>query len=124
MPGKQDTVLKRLTRVQDGHVLQQDMDLGGLSTGEQRRVALALTMGYLRLLQARGRCSSNIIILDEVHTNVDGSGIERIVSLMRKLPYESVFMIGQANTDLIDLADHHLEVVKRPNGACTVQRLF
>lgn len=121
---KQDAVVKRLTRVQDGHILQAGMDLGSLSTGERRRVALALTLGYLRLLQARGRCTSNVLILDEVHTNLDGAGIERMVSLLRKLPHANIFMVGQANTDLIDLADHHLEVVKEEGGSCILESLF
>jgi DNA repair exonuclease SbcCD ATPase subunit len=121
---KQDTLRKQLARVQDGRVLQQDMDLGSLSTGERRRVALALTLGHLRLLQARGRCTSNVLILDEVHTNLDAEGIDRVVSLMRMLPYDSVFMVGQANTDLINLADHHLEVVKHPGESCSVQTVF
>lgn len=121
---KHDTVVKRLTRVEDGQVLQADMDLGSLSTGERRRVALALTLAYLRLLQARGRCTSNVLLLDEVHTNLDGEGIERMVALLRQLPHATIFMVGQANTDLIDMADHHLEVVKHPSGACVLNSFF
>jgi DNA repair exonuclease SbcCD ATPase subunit len=121
---KQDSIVKRLARVHNGRVLQDTMDLGSLSSGERRRVALALTLGYLRLLQARGRCSCNVLILDEVHTNLDGEGIERMVSLLRKLPHDNILLVGQANTDLIDLADHHLEVVKQEGGSCTLKSLF
>ena len=51
-------------------------------------------------VQARGRCTSNLLILDEVHTNLDGEGIERMVALLRRLPHAHVLLVGQANTDL------------------------
>ena len=121
---KQEAIRKQLTRVHDGHVLQRDLDLGSLSTGERRRVALALTLAHLRLLQARGRCTSNVLVLDEVHTNLDGEGIERVVALLRRLPQTTVLMVGQANSDLIDLADHQLEVVKRAGAGCSLHALF
>jgi energy-coupling factor transporter ATP-binding protein EcfA2 len=75
-------------------------------------------------VQARGRCTSSLLILDEVHTNLDGEGIERMVALLRKLPHENVLLVGQANTDLIDLADHHVEVVKHAEGGCSLNQLF
>jgi energy-coupling factor transporter ATP-binding protein EcfA2 len=75
-------------------------------------------------VQARGRCTSNLLILDEVHTNLDGEGIERMVALLRRLPHAHVLLVGQANTDLIDLADHHIEVVKHAGGSCKLHSLF
>lgn len=39
-----------------------------LSGGEKKRVALALGLGFAEVVAARGRLTSNILVLDEVRT--------------------------------------------------------
>jgi recombinational DNA repair ATPase RecF len=41
-----------------------------LSGGEKKRMALALGLGFAEVVAARGRLSSNILVLDEVSSTV------------------------------------------------------
>ena len=117
-----DTITKTVQRVQDGRVVQDGIDLSSLSMGERRRIALALSLAYVRLLRARGRCACNLLVLDEVHTNLDGEGIHCLVSLLGQLGFDTVLLVGQAGSQLVDLVDNVDVVVKRTDGTSLLQQ--
>jgi DNA repair exonuclease SbcCD ATPase subunit len=43
-----------------------ERSIAQLSGGEKKRVALALGLGFAEVVAARGRLTSNVLILDEV----------------------------------------------------------
>lgn len=116
-----DTITKTIQRVVEGRVLQDAMDVGALSTGERRRVALALALGFIKLVQSRGRCTCDVLILDEVHTNLDEEGVVRIVSLLERLGFGTVLLVGQAGSQLVDLVNAVDVVVKASDGTSFVR---
>lgn len=89
------------------------MDVGCLSRGEARRVGLALTLGYNKLLEARGVCMVDTLILDEPHTNLDSEGVRAMMSTLRTLGKRSVLVIAQAGSEVEGRADHRVAVVKK-----------
>ena len=94
------------------------MDVGCLSRGEARRVGLALALGHLRLLEARGVCHVDTLILDEPHTNLDSEGVRGMLRVLRALGKRSVVVVAQAGSEVAARADHTVTVVKR--GAADV----
>lgn len=94
-------------------VAAEDMDLGCLSRGEARRVGLALTLGYNKLLEARGICMVDTLILDEPHTNLDSEGVRGMMSVLRALDKRCVVVVAQSGSEVEGRADHRVAVVKR-----------
>eukprot|EP00892_Ulva_mutabilis_P005450 jgi/Ulvmu1/3277/UM151_0025.1 len=119
-----DSIEKRLTRISEGQVTQEGLYLGSLSTGERRRVALALTLGYVELLRARGVAAADTLLLDEVHANLDGEGVRRVVDVLRTLSQRCVVLVGQAGTEIAETADRHEVVVKRRDGVVELETQF
>jgi DNA repair exonuclease SbcCD ATPase subunit len=89
------------------------MDVGCLSRGEARRVGLALTLGYNKLLEARGVCIVDTLILDEPHTNLDSEGVRSMMRVLRALGKRCVVLVTQAGSEVEARADHRVAVVKR-----------
>lgn len=103
---------------------QEGLFLGSLSTGERRRVALALTLGYVDLLRARGAAAVDTLVLDEVHANLDREGVRRVLDVVRTLSQRCVVVVGQAGSEVAELADRHEAVVKREDGVVTLERQY
>ncbi|KAK9809017.1 hypothetical protein WJX72_007974 [[Myrmecia] bisecta] len=70
-------VIDRVVYVQTAGHTRQQRTLVLLSSGEQRRIALALTLGFAKLIQMRGKISSNLIVVDEVMQCLDEEGCNR-----------------------------------------------
>lgn len=105
-------------------VTQEGLFLGSLSTGERRRVALALALGHIDLLRARGAAAADTLVLDEVHANLDAEGVRRVLGVLRALGQRSVVVVGQVGSEVADLADRHDAVVKRGDGSVAVETVF
>lgn len=105
-------------------VSQEGLYLGSLSTGERRRVALALTLGYVELLRARGAAAADTLLLDEVHANLDSEGVRRVVDVLRMLSHRCVVVVGQAGSEVVEAADRHEVVVKQADGGVALEMQF
>ncbi|CAN0579089.1 unnamed protein product, partial [Laminaria digitata] len=72
-----DRVVKRAsTRAADGGF--RDRSLSQLSGGQWRRASLALELAFVELARQRGRFSCNLLVLDEVLSQLDSYGRARV----------------------------------------------
>lgn len=86
------------------------------STGEKKRVDLAINLALQDLVSARSTKSLNIAIFDEVFDGLDESGIEAVTSLFDELSNEksSIFVISH-NPHLQSVFSNVVTIVKQ-NG--------
>lgn len=77
------------------YVNQRTVDLESLSSGETRRLCLALCFGLREALQELTGWKSNLLILDEVFDGLDGVGRTKVLSELKQLSDTSVFVISQ-----------------------------
>jgi len=77
------------------YVNQRIVDLESLSSGETRRLCLALCFGLREALQELTGWKSNLLILDEVFDGLDGVGRTKVLSELKQLSDTSVFVISQ-----------------------------
>lgn len=72
-----DRVVKRASaRAADGGF--RDRSLSQLSGGQWRRASLSLELAFVELARQRGRFSCNLLVLDEVLSQLDSCGRERV----------------------------------------------
>ena len=72
-----DRVVKRASaRASDGGF--RDRSLSQLSGGQWRRASLALELAFADLARQRSRFSCNLLVLDEVLSQLDSSGRARV----------------------------------------------
>ncbi|CAM9864360.1 unnamed protein product, partial [Ectocarpus fasciculatus] len=77
LPMEGDRVVKRASvRAADGGF--RDRSLSQLSGGQWRRASLALELAFIELARQRGRFSCNLLVLDEVLSQLDSCGRERV----------------------------------------------
>ena len=70
-----------------------------LSSGEKRRVGIALNISFMEYLQTQ--IGSNLVILDELFDNLDPSGINEVVELLSKISSKDmVVLVISHNSDL------------------------
>jgi DNA repair exonuclease SbcCD ATPase subunit len=76
-----------------GESIEQD----SLSTGENRRINIAILVAYLMLIRTKKHI--NILFLDEVFSSIDLTGIESILSLLKDFAYNyniNIFVVHHA----------------------------
>ena len=76
-----------------------------LSTGETRRINIAILIAYLKLIRTKKYI--NILFLDEIFSSIDSEGIESILNLLKSFASEykiNIFVVHHAlmNQDLFD----------------------
>jgi len=81
------------------------VDHDSLSTGEQRKVSIAILMSYLSIIRTKHYI--NVLFLDEIFSSIDLEGIESILDLLRDFALEykiSIFVVHHAimNQDKFD----------------------
>lgn len=86
-----DRVVKRAsTRAADGGF--RDRSLSQLSGGQWRRASLALELAFVELARQRGRFSCNLLVLDEVLSQLDSYGRARVSKrICTEVFYRGVF---------------------------------
>ncbi|KAK3260528.1 hypothetical protein CYMTET_30512, partial [Cymbomonas tetramitiformis] len=92
-----------------------------LSGGEQRRVALALTLAFSEFALARDGSECDLLVLDEVLQSLDGEGTARAAALLRLHPSRTVIVIAQAHSTLTQLVDD-VDVVAKHAGLSGIIR--
>lgn len=88
----------------------------GLSSGEKRRVDLAVSLAIQDLVFDSARVRTNVVFYDEIFENLDSVASERVVEILDEMSkkVESVFVITH-NPDLKPLFSNTVKVEKR-NG--------
>jgi len=87
-----------------------------LSTGEKKRVDLAILISIIRMIK-RKYPSLNIFMLDEVLSSIDGDGIYDIIGILKKITEEmniNIFIINHSHLP-IEQFDFRIEI-KKDNG--------
>ena len=86
---------------QFGSVIESD----SLSTGENKRVNIAILIAYLKLIRTKKHI--NILFLDEVFSSIDIEGIDSILTLLKSFANEyniNIFVVHHAilNQEMFD----------------------
>ena len=91
-----------------------EINVETLSTGEKKRVDLAVLISIIRMLK-RKYPSLNIFMLDEVLSSIDGDGIYDIIGLLQKTSKElsmNIFIINHAPLP-IEFFSYQIEITKK-----------
>jgi len=91
-----------------------EINVETLSTGEKKRVDLAVLVSIIRMLK-RKYPSLNIFMLDEVLSSIDGDGIYDIIGLLQKTSREmsmNIFIINHTVLP-IEFFDYRMAIEKR-----------
>ncbi|MNW28281.1 Nuclease SbcCD subunit C [compost metagenome] len=83
------------------------------STGERRRVDLAISLALQDLVMNRSNGRLNILLYDEIFDGLDAVGCENVIQLLQEIQksVESIFVISHSEI-LKAFFDQHLVVVK------------
>lgn len=95
------------------HHLGIQVNVDTLSTGEKKRVDLAVLVSIIRMLK-RKYPSLNIFMLDEVLSSIDGDGIFDIIGILQKISKEMKMNIFIINFSLLPIEnfDYKIEINK------------
>jgi DNA repair exonuclease SbcCD ATPase subunit len=91
-----------------------DVNVETLSTGEKKRVDLAVLISIIRMIK-RKYPTLNIFMLDEVLSSIDGDGIYDIIGLLQKTAKElnlNIFVINHSPLP-IEYFDYRIEINKK-----------
>jgi len=98
-------------------IMQQlgiDVNVETLSTGEKKRVDLAVLISIIRMIK-RKYPTLNIFMLDEALSSIDGDGIYDIIGLLQKTSKElnlNIFIINHSPLP-IEYFDYRIEIAKK-----------
>lgn len=73
-----------------------------LSSGQKRRVNLALSQGFAHVMSLSTGKSPNVIFLDEVTSNIDIQGVSGILSMINELSKDKQVWIITHNHDVLE----------------------
>jgi DNA repair exonuclease SbcCD ATPase subunit len=93
--------------------LGMDINVETLSTGEKKRVDLAVLISIIRMLK-RKYPSLNIFMLDEVLSSIDGDGIYDIIGLLQRTAKEmkmNIFIINHSPLP-VEYFSYRIEIQK------------
>jgi len=109
----------------DMHHLGIEIGVDTLSTGEKKRVDLAVLISIIRMLK-RKYPGLNIFMLDEVLSSIDGDGIYDIIGLLQNIAKEmsmNIFVINHSPLP-IQHFDYRIEINKNAGFSdLTVEKL-
>jgi DNA repair exonuclease SbcCD ATPase subunit len=107
------------------HHLGIEIGVDTLSTGEKKRVDLAVLISIIRMLK-RKYPGLNIFMLDEVLSSIDGDGIYDIIGLLQKITREmnmNIFVINHSPLP-IEQFDYRIEINKNAGFSdLTIEKL-
>lgn len=89
--------------------LKQGMVYADLSTGQKRRVNLAIWLALIEVSSMKNSVVSNALFLDEILENIDSDGIQLFMKLLKeKMPDKNVFVVTQRFEQFRDLFESEL----------------
>jgi len=91
------------------HHLGIEIGVDTLSTGEKKRVDLAVLISIIRMLK-RKYPGLNIFMLDEILSSIDGDGIYDIIGLLQKITKEMNMNIFVINHSLLPIEQFDFKV--------------
>lgn len=99
----------------------EEATYASLSSGEKRRVDVAISLTLQDLVMAKSELSVNVLFYDELFEALDGIGSENVVELLKERldSVDSIFVITH-NESLAPLFNDKITVVKDKNGVSTI----
>lgn len=99
----------------------EEATYASLSSGEKRRVDIAISLTLQDLVMAKSELSVNVLFYDELFEALDGIGSENVVELLKERldSVDSIFVITH-NESLAPLFNDKITVVKDKNGISTI----
>ena len=100
----------------------QETTYNSLSSGEQRRVDVAISLTLQDILMRKSNTQSNMLIYDELFESLDAVGSETIIDLLKERlgSVASIFVVTH-NDMLKPLFDNTVTVVKEENGMSIIE---
>lgn len=102
-----------------------DVNVETLSTGEKKRVDLAVLISIIRMLK-RKYPALNLFMLDEVLSSIDGDGIYDIIGMLQKTARElsmNIFIINHSPLP-VEYFSYRIEIEKRDGFSdMTIEKL-
>lgn len=101
----------------------EEATYASLSSGEKRRVDVAISLTLQDLVMAKSELSVNVLFYDELFEALDGIGSENVVELLKDRldSVDSIFVITH-NESLAPLFDDKITVVKDKEGISTITK--
>lgn len=124
--------IKPQTKAKNGNLSEKlDIEIHNLnggdqyelnSTGEKKRIDLAISLALQDYVMSKATTQTNLIGYDEIFDGLDGIGTQRVMSLLkdRIKTVPSVFVISH-NTELQELFEHTLKIIKN-KGMSTIEQ--
>jgi len=95
------------------------IDYAACSSGEKRRIDVAILLALQSLVYERGASNSNLIVLDEVFDSLDRVGIERAVGLLAEESREKLIYVISHLSEFRDYFSQEL-IITKSNGFSTL----
>ena len=90
-------------------ILGEEIDVETLSTGESKKVNIAILLAYLKLIRTKKQV--NVLFLDEVFSSVDVESIDDVIGLLRDLADNSKINIFLVHHSVLD-SQHFDRIIK------------
>lgn len=95
----------------------QDTTYESLSSGEKRRVDIAISLTLQDILMSKSNTSSNVLIYDELFESLDAVGAESVVELLKnRLDTANTIFVVTHNENLKPLFSETIIAVKEKDG--------
>ena len=89
--------------------LKEGMVYADLSTGQKRRVNLAIWLALVEVSSLKNSVVSNVLFLDEILENIDSEGIQLFMKLLKeKMPEKNIFVVTQRFEQFRDLFESEI----------------
>ena len=100
----------------------EETTYNSLSSGEQRRVDIAISLTLQDILMSRSNTSSNLLIYDELFESLDAVGSESVVELLKtRLDTADTILVVTHNENLKPLFNSSIVAVKEADGMTHVE---
>lgn len=97
------------------------MSYNALSSGEKRRVDVAISLALQDMVIQRYGADVNLLAYDELFESLDATGAENVVELLKsRIEKVGTIIVVSHNEDLKPLFDNSLEVIKK-DGVSTLK---